>query len=447
MLITLYPNNEIRARIPRPVLTSRPRREAREMVVPASILSIAEKLQQKCPDAIAPPSPEKTGRVGYGVKPRLREFSVYARRKIARAGGLLGQPLARPSTLFLTGTLPGSTDEAMAAISCQSSWIVHRLLTGLPRLWGGKPSDAKWIWVWEFQKRGALHWHCVVQLPSRLQSERIRSGFHSLWVSVLLGAGKRSGVDIAARHEGGTWLDSTDVWRTEAAPARKNPARYLAKYMSKIKIDGRVSSEYPPTRWYGLSRNLHRELPWATYGVQTSTKTGHADCVVDESVDLPLLSVLESLSNCSRHFPDKVGDGYTFVFYVPEEKRDEVVRIMRGFEPGELEDQIRFGGTSRPVYYGLRECAAHPWLLERLLLDVGMYYRCVYESWANGDRVPDSELFWLDHYAHQILHRAGWTYRGQPPERSVVGLPGQSSATMESSDPVPESYDQSSLFP
>lgn len=111
--------------------------------------------------------------------------------------------------------------------------------------------------------------------------------------------------------------------------SRKNPSRYLAKYISRLKPKAAICLNYPPSRWYGVSRSLHSELREKTVVALTSDVTGVPDYRLGGDYDIELIERLFSLSHTTRHFPDKVRDGYTFVFYLNDVDRTFVENLMK----------------------------------------------------------------------------------------------------------------------
>lgn len=448
MLLTLYPNFELRARIPAPPLSRRRQAEPRrwkDVVLP---LSIVENLRSKVgPSAFAPEKQESL-RPGYGGSPKLREFSVYARRQIARCGGAFGLSGGRASTVFFTGTIPGGTDEALEAVSRWSSWIVHELLTHIPRMCRIRASECQYLWVWEWQERGALHWHCVMEFPSRDIAKIAYQGFKSLWVRCLESVGRFASVDIAERLEGGTHRGNYRVWRTRAEWARKNPARYLAKYMGKVKTPSSVKGKvWPPVRWYGISRCLLGAARALTKNVCSHGLKGSEEHKVT-SDDIGLLERLFGLSSVRRAFPDKVRDGFTFVFYFDEKKHMEVLSLMNEYSARDESVTAEVNRSARRAkVYALTAIGSYPRLLDRFLTLIGDRALSFYGSWVDGQEIPDDELFFLNQAAHSVFLWEGWGYRGQPPERSEAGLPGRGEPTMVSSSPPSNEWDQSAMFP
>lgn len=449
MIITRFPNNEVRVRIPPPPAKRKKRNSPRPRVAVPLNLSIVAELRRFFPEAFAPEKKDDKIRVGYGKPGRPSELGIRARRQIVRAGSLLGDDVQRSNVVFLTSTLPGSTLDALMAIAAWSSWAVHELLTVIPRILRTPASELRWIWVWEHQKRGALHWHCAIACPDYLSSLRLRSKFRDLWVRILRTIGEKSGTDIAARADGGTWKDNPELWRVEAAPARKNPSRYLAKYLSKG--SRALSSAFFPPRWYGGSRNLIRLLGKNIVRFCTSSVTQKPDWFLADS-DCDFLAKMTELSSHFVSFSDVVKTGYTFVFY-PSEKSlctGDFRRIFGSlfFEVKKQEVPVVVNPDSLLVRYPyLTEISKHPRELERLRADVGTYSCVFLDDFLLGGYPPPDELFWLDRVSYKILLYAGLVSRVNPPPSDEGGLTGQNAPIMESLLP-PNPYGvQISLLP
>lgn len=205
-------------------------------------------------------SPPLCEKPGYGGTPRRVMFGLRARRRIIRAGACLDEFVPAGEVLFLTGTLPGGTGEAMRAIACWSSWLVHSL--------------KKWIWkrerssdslyCWEYQKRGALHLHYAVRLSSAVARRFVKDGFRRWWYAAMRNISDRAGCDVFARATGGTWKDAPEKIQADAQVVEKSVGRYLAKYLSKA-ATGFSSVMHPsPVRWFGVSRSLSARVAAAT---------------------------------------------------------------------------------------------------------------------------------------------------------------------------------------
>lgn len=208
---------------------------------------------------------------GFGDIPRYTAFGNNARRTILRCGGVLDEIVTDPKHIvFLTGTIPNGYDDGRITASAYSSWLVQQL-----KLWIGKHVQSKLdFYVWEYQKRGALHLHYCVYAPRDSSRNKILRGFHKVWVRLLLRLSSATGVDMCYSSPRGTNKDKTDDIQAYAQEIRASAAAYLAKYTSKeagqlVSRDSRRL--YPPTRWWGCSRPLLRELRNRTKTVESHT--------------------------------------------------------------------------------------------------------------------------------------------------------------------------------
>lgn len=199
-------------------------------------------------------------RPGHGTLGRGYSFSTYARRKLIRAGAVL-DGFDTSLTLFLTGTLPGSTDESFRAIASYSSYIVN-----CTKAWIAKRVSSKLdMYVWELQKRGALHLHYVVHCSSVAARDYILSQWKAEWIRILQSVATKSGVDLWRKTARFTHASNKQVTKTDAQIVTKSVARYLSKYLSKSSNSSKSFRKvYRPVRWYGVSRPLLRLLEEAT---------------------------------------------------------------------------------------------------------------------------------------------------------------------------------------
>ena len=192
---------------------------------------------------------------GYGEISTGTSFGKRAKQTVRDAGALLdSEGLDR--VVFLTGTLPGSTAEAVAALAAWSGWTVATLKQWLRDRYPGAQSFG----VWEYQKRGALHLHICVQLSTTGEARKLKAEWKQRWLKLLAGVAQNSGVDVFARKGGGTWKDSPWVVRTDAQTVEKSVGRYLSKYLSKGGEALRAVAKFPPSRWWFCDRALQRRV-------------------------------------------------------------------------------------------------------------------------------------------------------------------------------------------
>lgn len=204
----------------------------------------------------------RTPRHSYGQPVRKTVFTRNARHRLLEAGCLFDSVhSATHRGYFVTLTLPGSTDEAYDAISRWSGYLVNRILQVVRR----EIQSALWFYVWELQKRGALHLHLFIALPKEVDGAYILRGLRAVWYGALVSVGEKDGTDMF-RHRKGDYCTASEFWQFDVQEVEKSPAAYISKYVSKsanapTESDsadmGRYS--YYPARWWGMSQAF-REL-------------------------------------------------------------------------------------------------------------------------------------------------------------------------------------------
>lgn len=427
MKLTLYPNNEIRSRVSAPVPVDKRNLADRDrtLVNRKKLAILPVELSEAC---LYPSCPIK--KPGYGGSPNRTAFSLYARRQLSRAGGVFS-PSDSGKLSFLTGTLPGGTPEAAKALSDNSSWVVHQLMTRIPRLMSAKASDLRWMWVWEWQKRGVLHWHAAIECPSKEARDVLLRNFKQLWCAIIDGLSKRSGVDCAARAGGGTWSGQYDVWRVDAQVARKSPQNYLAKYLGKDDSKGGSADIPYPTRWYGCSRRILRELSELTVVVNTHDDASVPSWVLTDS-DMEILKILDAASAHTVCFVDKFKTGSTVVFYPNTDEIDRIRSFVRSFpmhfssgsELWRRSVKSRVPMPQRRSWLHVDNVGRYPRCQDRLYDDLGARQRSILESYVMGQEVDQAEMEIIDNYAFRLLVYAGLLNPVIPLERSATGLTG-----------------------
>lgn len=239
MLIELYPNNELRCTWGSgyaPVKADE-RKESRGV---RPLLDI----------------PSQPSQAMHRRERKRHPMTKKARHRMLHHAGLFDHK-NKKKQLFLTGTLPGSSDDALDAFTSLAPHVVKSVQTYLPRAISVSAKEIKYIWVWELQKRGALHMHMIVECESRESADLLLREWRGIWVSALKSAANKTGVDIFERKHGGTHKDREHLWQIDAQRVRKSVSRYLSKYQSKGSEGDR---RYFPPRWYGVSTALRAEL-------------------------------------------------------------------------------------------------------------------------------------------------------------------------------------------
>lgn len=209
---------------------------------------------------------------GAGSLPRDSQLSRGGKRAIRNAVGLLEQKYGK-RIVFGTVTLPGSTDTASRAVAIWSAKIVELLRKKIEY----SAQGAEWVYVWEWQTRGALHLHIAIAHLDIYKLRRLEREWHGYVYKLWQTVSRLSGVDVFGRRGGGTWVGMAGALRANCEPVRKSVKRYMAKYLSKgnsrQRVDratGEVSTEVAgvqacsPSRWWGQSRSLARAVKDST---------------------------------------------------------------------------------------------------------------------------------------------------------------------------------------
>lgn len=196
--------------------------------------------------------------------PRKKSFTRSAKQTLLSAGGALEKEGFKPEDFyFFTGTLPGSTPQAMRELARYSRFALNRLKQSL--------RDEK-IYLtlncWEWQKRGALHLHLVYVCECPVQGEFLQKKLKENWYDILDDISERSGQNLYRKNGFTSYTrDSlpvqkygTRIVRCESKPG-SSPVAYLAKYLGKgfssSKSDNETVTEssqvFYPSSWWSIS--------------------------------------------------------------------------------------------------------------------------------------------------------------------------------------------------
>lgn len=163
-----------------------------------------------------------------------KSFTRNAKQKILEAGAVVDKYIGKQGSYELTLTIPGSGTVVYDVVARWSGYIVNRMLQVIRRL-TAKGLDIHWFFVWEHQKRGALHQHwCIAIKDEPMLTDYVCRLLKAKWFELLQELSDKSGVDLF-RRKGfvGSWRERPDVWQFSINPVRKSVAAYFSKYMSK----------------------------------------------------------------------------------------------------------------------------------------------------------------------------------------------------------------------
>lgn len=226
-------------------------------VVPYSELEILkrrESLNTKLDICVESQRTFQLAGVEHTLPPRTK-FTQRLKDNLLDAGEIMHRECNGTAT-FMTLTLPGSTEEAYAALALKSGYVVNRIGTWLRRRF----PEIKFAYVWELQKRGALHLHYMVGTRSPSEAGDLVKQHKRLWISILFDISNELGIDMFEREDGSTWRDQPSKVQTKLVIIREGTSHYIAKYASKSKSKSNEDARFYPGRWGAVSYNMHKAI-------------------------------------------------------------------------------------------------------------------------------------------------------------------------------------------
>lgn len=192
---------------------------------------------------------------GWGCLSKPTKFTKNARHKLLEAGAVVDAKCGL-NAWEVTCTIAGSGRKIFAIVAAHTGWIMNELTQILRR-----SKCEYWFYVWEYQKRGALHLHlliadntrCLLDLAKRVESR---------WWELQKLLSVRTEVDLFQKNHQITWKDKPDKWQSHVAPIKKSVAAYFSKYAGKgsgitSKFKG-FETAFTPSRWWGSSKAVKK---------------------------------------------------------------------------------------------------------------------------------------------------------------------------------------------
>jgi hypothetical protein len=190
----------------------------------------------------------------WGNSQTRKEFSKNSRHLILESGAALERAIHKSKARFLTLTLPTSVTENYHYLADWSGYLINLLLQQIRNY--RRDHKVKYeiysLFVWEYQKRGALHLHFL--LASEFQVDDLAQILYHAWFRGLEHIENKAGCDLF-----GQWRDRPDIWKlgNKIELIKKSIARYLSKYASKSATTiSKFHITAYPSRFWGSSRNL-----------------------------------------------------------------------------------------------------------------------------------------------------------------------------------------------
>ena len=192
-------------------------------------------------------------------KHNIKRFGNIQAQRIHECGAAMEINMLEPSFCHVTTlTLPADTKEAFECLAAYSGYAVNRLFQPVRRDYA---DCNKWFFVWEYQKRGALHLHIAHYHHCKIIGAAIGEKILETWHNILCDISENSGICLFTAKQGDRCtLRKNHQHQTQ--PMRKSVAGYFSKYASKAgqkeenNYVRKFSQMYPPSRFWGCSKQI-----------------------------------------------------------------------------------------------------------------------------------------------------------------------------------------------
>jgi len=315
----------------------------------SALLDIIKKSQQR---------PRK--HASYGRVQSVKRFTAAAKQRILEAGAVVDKHTKRENQRELTVTLPGSGWRVYDVVSRWSGWIVNRMTQVVRRL-EKEGYNLYWFFVWEHQKRGALHQHwCIASDESPEFTHNVARLLLRKWFDLLIELSEKTGIDLFQKKGSfGTWRYSRDKWQYNIAPIKKGVARYFSKYCSKnsdtsqynqrrrnsstkfkgdaFDSSGRVSVySLCPSRYWGCNSRIKRLCAHYRVTISLDVASKRESDFLAETISKWLHKLSPELQKVSRTFKATqtetgfvYADGYEYRAWVSEASFKTILALFR----------------------------------------------------------------------------------------------------------------------
>jgi len=243
--------------------------------------------------------------------PRVKRFEARQGQKLREAGAAMdslvphGQiGLCRAVLL----TIPADYQAAFSTVAAYSGWVMNRLNTYLRR----HLESPLWFYVWELQKRGALHLHFCFYAPTEELGQKLGDGMLELWLKLLEEMSEKSGNDLywSGRYakSGAKYYVPREKLINSNQAVYSGCAQYFAKYSGK--------DSYGSTRGakgFGSRAIAHPARIWgSSRAIKRRAREMSIDCRIEHISDESASCFFESIRELIKSFKHKLGQCYSF---------------------------------------------------------------------------------------------------------------------------------------
>lgn len=247
---------------------------------------------------------------------RPKSFTKFSGQRIRESGAAMAIAAKGENARCreVTLTLPANHQDAFIALAAYSAYAINRLLQPTRRDWG---KSALWFFVWEYQKRGALHLHFALFHEDIEECEKMANRMIEQWHKVLCDIGEMANTCMFSRRNKRS-CTIREKHQNHTAPMQKEISRYFSKYAGKQESKNSwYCQKYPVSRFWGSSYSIKKiikehsfECEWDYFGNQEQ-----ADRMMEKIVE----SVILRLNIVSA-------SSYDFAIWIKGKVRKNIVK-------------------------------------------------------------------------------------------------------------------------
>lgn len=263
-----------------------------------------------------------------------KNFTRHSGQKVRESGAAVSIACGKEMRFAheVTLTLPANTTSAFTALAAYSGYAINRLFQPIRRKYG---EMCLWFFVWEYQKRGALHLHICVYHPDEMEGLMICSQLIEQWHKILVDISELSQTCLFTAKQGDRCTIRTSH-QHHTSPIKKDVGAYFSKYAGKTESkDSWHVRKYPVSRFWGSSRSVKKIVKENSIQLDFDYQGNklEADRKMSELMEV-ILSNCNVVSFSSYEFSISSQTKSTVRSYP---KRGKIVNVVRGkpFSEGE----------------------------------------------------------------------------------------------------------------
>ena len=199
-------------------------------------------------------------RTGWGIPNKPKRFTNKSGQHLRECGAMVDKlTWGNPSLCrVITLTLPANTHESFQAIASHTAYLINGLFQPVRTA----SFETAWFFVWEYQKRGALHLHICLYSDRKSDSEKLGMVLIEQWYKMLGFIQDKTGIEMFATGNGSVCQVRKYEAKCLNQEMRKSCGGYFSKYAAKGEnipqndYVKKFSEMYPVSRFWGSSAKI-----------------------------------------------------------------------------------------------------------------------------------------------------------------------------------------------